>query len=464
MPAVSPSRSRPPLRRADAPSVSPDASVPRWLVEVLDAESFTAAAQQFADQLPSFLRECQLAVGWSGREPTCRVAAVSHRSRLDRTSELVGAIEAALDETLARGASLAAPPSEAQIPARTHERLLQLTGSRWVVSHQLIDRQGNALGSILLWGEQPEQQALAVDWLQRTTPIAATTLRRCQQAHQSAVSRVLQAVRIAAGKHRRRIWLIGLAAALTLLALPWPHRIRCDCTVEPTVRRFVAAPFDATLQATLVKPGDIVSAGQPVVQLEGREIKWELASLIAEYERAVKTRDRALAERETSAAQLAELEIEQLEHQIALLEDREKHLTVASPIEGVVLSGDLSRDVGAPVATGQTLLEIAPLAQVVIEAAIAEDKIAHVPEQAVATVRIEAFPGRPLRGELTTIYPQAELRDNQQVFIAELPLENVDRALRPGMQGVAKIQAGWTTLGWKLFHRPYYAFTGWLGW
>ncbi len=58
---------------------------------------------------------------------------------------------------------------------------------------------------------------------------------------------------------------------------------------------------------------------------------------------------------------------------------------------------------------------------------------------------------------MQVIHPQAELRNEQSVFVADMELENPQGLLRPGMNGSAKVTSGRRSLGWILFHEPWSA-------
>jgi multidrug efflux pump subunit AcrA (membrane-fusion protein) len=252
-----------------------------------------------------------------------------------------------------------------------------------------------------------------------------------------------------------------LAAALLV---PVPHKVGCDCSVEPVVRRFVAAPYDGTLERALVAPGDVVSPADILARMDGREIRWELASLEAERAKAAKLRDAALAAQNGSQLQQAKLEMERLDLQIGLLEHRADNLEIKAPVAGVVLTGDLEKAEGAPLSIGQTLFEIAPLDRVVIEVAIPEDEIAYVREAMQVDVRLEAYPRRRWQGQIHRIHPSAETREHETVFIAEITLANEDGLLRPGMAGRAKVRVSRRMLGWVLFHKAWDDLAVRVGW
>ena len=139
----------------------------------------------------------------------------------------------------------------------------------------------------------------------------------------------------------------GLAIAATAvivaagLCIPVPYDVGVQCELQPDVRRFVAAPHAGEFQKSLVKPGDIVAKGQVLARMEGREVRWELAGVVAEQEHARKSRDVNMAAGKTAAAQIDQLEIQRQEVKRQLLERRLANLEIKSPVDGIVVAGDL---------------------------------------------------------------------------------------------------------------------------
>jgi hypothetical protein len=68
-------------------------------------------------------------------------------------------------------------------------------------------------------------------------------------------------------------------------------------------------------------------------------------------------------------------------------------------------------------------------------AAVPEEDLAQVAAGDPAVVRLDAISGGSFEGRLVRIRPRGEIRDNKQVFVAEVELENVSEQLRPGMKG-----------------------------
>src|SRR5262249_7270859 len=104
---------------------------------------------------------------------------------------------------------------------------------------------------------------------------------------------------------REKIATIAVICVLLLAALCIPTRcqVSCACTLEPVVRRHVAAPFAGPLEKSFVEPGDIITKDQLLAQMDGREIRWELSGVQAEHHRAAKERMGHMATQETGKAE-----------------------------------------------------------------------------------------------------------------------------------------------------------------
>lgn len=266
-------------------------------------------------------------------------------------------------------------------------------------------------------------------------------------------------------KHRAKAkTYVGTLLAVGVVGLiPWPYQISCDVVCEPVLRRYIAAPFDAILLQSNVKAGEQVQAGQVLASLDGGELRTELASLRARLAQSDQRQLAALASGDHSSAESERLEVEQLQREIELYETRQEKLDIRSPIDGVIVTGDLERVAGAPLSVGQSLYEIACLDRLIAEVAVPEDVVAGVRRDMPVRVVLDAAPGMAQKSQILNVHLRNEIRDNASVFIAEAELSNPDQLLRPGMSGTANIHAGYRPLGWVLFHRPYYALRSWLG-
>ncbi len=334
-----------------------------------------------------------------------------------------------------------------------------------MISAPLRTVDGRLVGAWLLLNDAPRSAGTPLEALLRAaSPTVASSLALMDEARCGVGKRLTRSLY----GHLRSRWLkVSLITAVVLagfMCLPLRYQLKCDATIEPVLRRFVAAPFESTLQKTLVKPGDLVDKGTPLALLDGLELRMQLAGLEADLKQASKQRDAALAARKTHDAQIARLEMQSLELKIGLLRHRSSQLQIESPTSGIVVSGDLERVEGAPLQVGQTMFEIAPLNNMIVEVAIPESEIAHVRNNLEVQTKIAAYPGHTWSGTINRIHPRSEIRDGESVFVGEVQLQDGEGLLRPGMHGEARIIADRRAWGWILFHRAWNAVQFRLGW
>ena len=271
-------------------------------------------------------------------------------------------------------------------------------------------------------------------------------------------------VLMAHSKSRAKVYIGTLLAIAAVCLLPWPHSISCKVVCEPVLRRYVAAPFDARLLLSHVVIGQQIKQGDLLATLDGGELRSRLASIRAKLAQAEQRELAALSTGDHSKSEFERLEVEHLRREAELLESRQTNLEIRSPIDGVVVIGDLERTEGAPLSVGDNLFEIASLTQLIAEVAVPEQDILFVKDKMPVSIVMDAIPGSKFESKIQRIHLRNEIRDNASVFIAEAELPNDANLLRPGMNAKATIDAGYRAIGWQLFRRPYNAARQWIGW
>ncbi|MGI9474912.1 MAG: efflux RND transporter periplasmic adaptor subunit [Rubripirellula sp.] len=308
------------------------------------------------------------------------------------------------------------------------------------------------------------EQRTEGNWLELMVDPVATKLASIEMLQPSAFESVLRAI-ASWGSNARRSWMIAVSVIfLTVLLAPVPYHVQAELEIQPTVRRYVAVPFEGSLQQAHVRPGDTVREQELLAEIDPREIEFELAGINAELQRARQEQKGLLAERDVAGSQIAGWESKRLENASDLLELRRENLEIRSPIAGVVVRGDWKQSEGMPMSRGDTLFEIAPLNELVVEIAVPEEDVHHVRDGMRVEFFVNAMPGRTLEGLIIRVHPSAELREHENVYIAELSLRNPEGVYRPGMRGRARIVSDRHTLAWNVFHKPWHAFRHVVGW
>lgn len=429
--------------------------------------SVAAAAQTLCDEAATHLQCAQMAVGIvRPGETSCRLAAISRSEGAVSPDRKETYLEAALDECLLRGEAAMWPPhaGAARHSLITHKQLALRWNAPAIVSVPLRTHEGDVIGAWLAVARTREQAATLSGFMQAAAPLLAASLRAIQRSERGRLARLWGGLATSLKRRSGQLMLLVCVALAGMMCVPMPYNVRGGCEIHPVKLQFVAAPFEARLLKAEVEPGDEVVERQLLAQLDGEEIRWELSGATAEFDRAAKERDGHLAEKDINAAQVSRLEMARLDAKATVLRQRSEQLEIRSPVSGVVISGDLRKAEGAPLSTGQTLFEIAPLEEMVLEIGIPEEDISHVQVGQTVQATLNALADRTWTGTIERIHPRSELVDQDYVFVAEVKFSNEHGLLRPGMKGRAKVITAPQMLGWNLFHKAWDQGRLWLGW
>lgn len=295
------------------------------------------------------------------------------------------------------------------------------------------------------------------------TPLSSKMIS-VERLQPTLLQHFLRAFMRSVSNSRWYVLVCGLVILTLIMMVPLPYRVTADLELQPIKQRFIAVPIAGSLQSANVRPGDIVEQGQLLAKIDPRELKIELAMVQAELNRAQQEKKGLMAQHDVAGSKIADLETDRLRMQSELLQYQHDNLEIRSPIAGMVVSGDLKQSEGIPMARGDTLFEIAELGHMVAEIAVPENDIAHVREGMRVEFFINALPDDVMRGTVSRLHPRSELRDHDNIYIAEVRVVDPSNVLRPGMRGRAKIWSDRHTLAWNLFHKAFYAFCRALGW
>lgn len=166
----------------------------------------------------------------------------------------------------------------------------------------------------------------------------------------------------------------------------------------------------------------------------------------------------AMANHDLTAMQVVGAQLGQAEAQLKLVSDKIERARITAPFDGIVVSGDLSQQIGSPVESGKKLFEIAPLQSYRVILQVDEREIRHVEVGQGGHLVITGIARDPLRFRVSKVTPVATAQDGKNFFRVEARFERGSPRLRPGMEGVSKIEVGRRQLWWILTH----SFTDWL--
>lgn len=120
------------------------------------------------------------------------------------------------------------------------------------------------------------------------------------------------------------------------------------------------------------------------------------------------------------------------------------YATLRSQVTGTVISktaavGTVVSSATSNVGGGSTILTVADLHHVRMQALVNETDVGNVHAGMPVTVTIDAFPGRQFAGTVEKVQPQAVIQNSVTMFPVLVSLPNTDLALLPGMNGEVSI-------------------------
>ena len=252
----------------------------------------------------------------------------------------------------------------------------------------------------------------------------------------------------------RKLIVLALLALGTFCAtFQADYRVAATTVLEPEVRRAVLAPFDGYIAAAARRAGDLVRAGEVLCTLDDRDLKLERLKWRSQREQYARQYQQALAQRQAALGQIITAQITQAEAELALVEEHLERAQLRAPFESLIVSGDLSQSIGAPVERGKVLFEVAPLEAYRVILEVDERDIAAVADGQEGHLVLAAFPNTPLPFTVTQLTPVATAREGRNYFRVEARFAQTPAHLRPGMEGIGKIAVDRRLLLWIWTHQ-----------
>ena len=268
------------------------------------------------------------------------------------------------------------------------------------------------------------------------------------------VSRVVNTITDVTHWSRKQM-IAGVAGAILLLSfiLPATHRVSANAFIEASDRQVLVSAQDGFILSAHARAGETVSKGDLLATLDGQDLqlaadKWrsEKAKNQQEYAQALAAHDRSELSR-------LRADVQRIDAEIALLEQQLSRSEIRAPFDGVLLRGDWTQSLGAPVASGDVLFEIASAEQYRLVLEVDEHDVGYIEPAQFAHLRMAALPTSVWEAELGDIMPVAVAEKGRSVFRVPATISGDPSALRPGMEGVGKVDVGTRSMFWVYTHR-----------
>lgn len=391
-----------------------------------------------------------------------RTECISHLANFDERTQLVRRIEASMEESIDQDTVITLPglPSTDSVIDKAHRELQSNDGNNSSIATFPLQGQ-EVFGAITL--ERPDSSPFDKDtvaWCESVLSAIAPVLELKRFEERSILSKLRDSARRSSqslfGPEHLKLKLAGAIAATTLIIagiVPGNHIVTAPAVIEGSQSQILAAPIAGFIKSSDVRAGDKVSEGQLIATLDDRPLQLELKKWQGEENKVKKAYQEALAKKARTELSILRARSEQVEAEHALARERLERATIKAPFDGYVTSGDLSQSLGAPVEVGDVLFEVAPAEEYKVIVKVDERDMAGVDNNKSGKVIIAALPGDPIPFEVDQVVPLAVSGEGNSYFRIEAEFDQVTPTLRPGMEGVARLDMGKRKLLWIWTHK-----------
>ena len=420
---------------------------------------FMAAAMTFCNALATHFHCEKVSLGWL-ENGYVRMRAISRTEKFVRQMGAVQSLEAAMEEALDQDDEVIWPEREGStVVTRDHAKCF-------------VDQKTNVCSLPL----RADGKAVAVITCERQdVPFSNTEILQLRVCCDQAAPRLVDL------KHYDR-WLgarfatwcrsqfakllkpehtwakvLGLVVAALIAALflvKVTYRVEGDFSLRSEEVAYLTVPYDGYISKVLVRPGDALQAGAPLLQMDTAELELEQSAAVADLHRFEREAEKARAGKLLAEMRIAQAMAEQARSRLDLIRYRLERATIRSPFASVVVEGDLRERLGAPIKQGEAVFKLARLDRMYVEGQIHERDIHEVIGKTTGEIAFVTQPKLKYPVHITTIEPAAIPKTEGNVFLVRCAVDDGAREWwRPGMSGLIKLNVEERTLFWIITHR-----------
>jgi hypothetical protein len=433
----------------------------QMVAAVLGKDNFSEAITEVATELATAFECDRVSIGLTkGRFN--QVLAVSHSADIQPTQSLLQLLAAAMDESVDQCEAVQYPPMQENVHQiiLSHAELANRHNVQQLLTIPMM-REQTIIGAIVF--ERRDLQPFTgeqIDLLDNLSATLGPVLELKRDREHSWFARLKADVRAVwqnlfaeEGRTMRATLAIVVLGFLLLPLIPIKYSLNAPARLEGISQRVMVAPSDSFLRSASVRPGDIVKAGQVLAEMADEDLRQERRRWESEVLRHDSTFGDALKRRDRAQMASTQAQAAEARAQLNLAEQQIERTRITAPFNGVVLKGDLKQQIGAPFKRGDTLLVLAPANEYRVIVSVEDRAIESVLKGAQGNLLLTAMPDNALPIRVERVLPVANAQDGRNAFEVEAKLIDSSVNLRPGMEGVAKIESGERSLYWMLGHR-----------
>ncbi len=420
----------------------------------LDHEEFKVAAAQVVNELARRFSCDQVSLGFL-KYNRMHIEAVSSTSRIQQQSNLTQAIRDAMMEAVDQGATLVFPAEPGSMPLSTHfHSVLSKMLQGAALCTLPLTRNGQIIGALLLQRQADEPfDSETVEQCQRIGLLLGPILEIRRSDERSLLTRVADSLQnccvrlFGPGRVPLKVGVGVVAVLLTyLLFTTAMFTVSNDSVLEAEVCQSIVAPIDGYIAFGNVRAGDMVQKGDVLAGLDDRDLRAEQRKWQSQRIQIVREYRKALSEMNRAELSILKARRAQAEAHLRLVEQQLARTTLLAPFTGIVVKGDLSQSIGSPVERGDVLYEVATTDGYRVVIKVDDRDIGLISVGQHGVLKLAGIPDQTFPITVERLTPVSTFENGRNYFRVEGKMERSSDLMRPGMEGIAKIEIGQRSL------------------
>lgn len=427
---------------------------------LIEHKGLKEGASAFATELAAKLGCDRVTLGMI-KGDRVKVVAMSHSGQFDHRANLLRAVEEAMDEAIDQRNTVVFPAERAgqQVVALSHANLVREAESGSAVTLPLVSG-GEVVGALTLERAPGFQfDALSVEICEAVAAVAGPIVELKRGNERNLLVHFGHSIRdfwgnlVGPGHPVLKLVILAVAAIATFLSIATgDYRVSANATVEGEVQRAISAPFAGYVNEAFLRAGDTVTKGQVIARLDDRDLRLERLRLLGQRGQYTKQYREAIANHDRTQAGMVSAQLEQVDAQIEHADQQLSRIELIAPFDGMIVSGDLSQSLGTPVERGSVLFEVAPLEDFRVILKVDERDLSEVVIGQHGDLTVTSMPEGSVGFKVTKITAVNVAEEGRNVFRVEASLDDTAARVRPGMEGVGKINIDERKLVWIWTH------------
>ncbi|MBC2714896.1 MAG: HlyD family efflux transporter periplasmic adaptor subunit [Desulfobacteraceae bacterium] len=428
---------------------------------VLQQDSFRNASTITANELSNQFNCHRVSIGFL-KNKRSKLVAISHSAFFQKQMNLVQLIESAMDESIDQLCPIWVPENEIEQNRVTHghDELAKTENTGAICTVPMLNNNGDAYGAITFERTNADVfDAYTIEAFEFIVAVIGSILEEKRKNDRWIGAQIYHSIEAQVKKLIGAGHLVLKLSVLFLLALviffgfaTGEYRVTAKTALEGEIQRAMVAPFNGYIEDAFARAGDVVEEGEVLCTLDDKDLRLERLDAISKREQFTRELRKAMAVNERAQVKILQQQIIQADVQSDLFTQQIDRAEMKSPFNGVVVAGDLSQMLGAPVDKGQVLYEIAPLKSYRVILEVDESDIRDLKKGQQGTLILTSIPRQKLRLIVEKITPIASAKEGHSFFIVEASLQDILDELRPGMEGYSKIYIDRRKLIWIWTH------------